>query len=982
MQQSSTSGRRGATGSVSLGLRPKPLRSQTIGAAVSVPVESTSASRLAPSTDAATVHALSPAAACALFEVTPALGLSAPEVLRRRDRAGPNELPAPPKRHPVVRFLAQLANPLVGALLVAAVIAAWIAAVGAGTATEGLGRYGDTAAILLIVALNACLGYVQEQRAERALDALRAMTAPAARVRRDGELVVVAARELVPGDVIELEAGDAVPADARLLEASELSVEEAALTGESEAVEKQPAAVAPDAPLAEQRSCLFLGTHVARGHGLALVVRTGAATELGKIDLLLRRAPAPPTPLEQQLARLGRGVLAICVGFSLLLFALGVVRGAESWPVLLLTAVSLAVAAIPEGLPAITTITLALGMQRMARRGALIRRLPAVETLGSATVICTDKTGTLTENAMTVRRVETLERAYAVTGAGREARGAVEPRDGGGPAQQDRVLAALLRALTLCNTAEVAERGGREDARLLEVRGDATETALLVCAWKAGVRRSALLATASLERVLPFDSLRMLMTVITAEGPLRSADVKGSPEAVLARCTRAALAEGVVPLSGPERERILARVAALADEGLRVLAAAHADAPGDDPERDLTFLGLVAMEDPPRADALPALRACREAGVRVVMITGDHPRTALSIARQLELLDATDAPAHAAMTGSELGALSDDALRERVSAVTVFSRVTAAQKLRIVTALQARGEVVAMTGDGVNDAPALRQAQLGVAMGRQGTDVAREASAMVLSDDSFSTIVEALREGRAIYANLQKSVFFLNSSNAGLVFAVVAGSFFSWLPALTPLQLLWINLVTNGLPALALGLDPADPRQMHERPRAFRASVFGARELTGAVFVGVLLGAAALSLFWLPASWPALFEAAADRPAALERARTMAFLVLALGPLVHAFNARSPLDSIWTLGWSSNRFLLLAVAVSASAELLVVGVPALRPLFMATPLSPAEWIVVLALSLVPLPAVELAKLVARALVSRRKVAPPSAMPPS
>ena len=902
------------------------------------------------------------AQACAGLRVDPNVGLDSEEIRRRLIRFGRNELPRPPKTHPIIRVLAQFADPLVGALLVAAVVAAVVASTETNDGT-GLARYGDTAAILLIVALNAGLGFFQERKAERALDALERMAAPTARVVRGGETQKVQGSELVPGDILELEAGDAVPADARLVTTSELAAEESALTGESEPVIKDAGArVDENAPVADQATMVFMGTSIARGNARALVVRTGAGTELGRIGTLIRSTTAKKTPLEVHISKLGRLILVICLALSALLFAIGWIQGTTAWTVLLLTAVSLAVAAIPEGLPAITTITLAIGMQRMAERGAIVRRLPAVETLGSATVICTDKTGTLTQNAMTVRHIETCDETFEVSGAGYGVEGEIRSA-GARVSELPRTLRELLRSGVLCNTAQLARETGEKAA---QVHGDPMEAALLVLGAKGGVSRADALAETEVEQVMPFDSARMLMTVITRErGGRALAHIKGAPEAVLARCAYSLTSDGLSSVDAAARQRLQERAGAHADRGLRVLAIAQKSDPETQPEDALTFLGFVVIQDPPRPEAKTAVRACQDAGIRIAMVTGDHPRTAMAIAAELDVWHDGDE----VMTGAQLEALDDAALQERVAHVSVFARISPEQKLRIVRALQRRGEIVAMTGDGVNDAPALKEAHIGVAMGRQGTDVAREAADLVLADDNFATIVAAIKEGRSIFWNIQKFVFFLNSSNAGLAIAVIVGSFFDWIPALTPIQLLWINLVTNGLPALALGIDPPSERQMRERPRAPRAGIFGLREGAGVIFVGMLMAISALALFWLPEYAPQLFGGA-TRPEALRVARTMAFSLLAFAPLVHAFNCRSAYDSIWTLGWLSNPLLWGAVLVSGAIQLCTMAIPSLRGVFMTDPLLPMQWLVVAGLALLPLPAVELMKAVARRLLPR------------
>ncbi|HJL19273.1 MAG TPA: cation-transporting P-type ATPase [Sandaracinaceae bacterium LLY-WYZ-13_1] len=907
-------------------------------------------------------HTLGPDAAVRYWDADPENGLSGAEVARRRERLGENALPEPPKPSALKQLLGQFTDPLVGALLVAALVSLGVAM----TEGEGswLSRFSDTIAILLIVVVNALLGFFQERRAEAALDALQKMAAPNATVIRDGAAAVLPARALVPGDVVELAAGDSVPADVRLLDARDFSTEEAALTGESTPVQKRAEPVLQlDAPLADRENMVFMGTTATRGRARGLVVQTGRYTELGRIGSLIRSAEREDTPLEQRLSRLGTIILAICLALSVLLFVLGIAQQNRAWTVLLLTAVSLAVAAIPEGLPAITTITLALGMQRMAQRGAIIRKLPAVETLGSATVICSDKTGTLTQNAMTVRAVATASADYVVSGEGYAPDGELRDADGAPVGDPPEAVRRLAEVSALCNTAafEQTDEGRR-------VLGDPTEGALLVLAGKLGVGRDALYDELEIERELPFDSDRKRMSVVVKhpDGE-RMAYVKGSPDQLLPLCDRVMTDEGIEPLDDARREALAARNEAYAADALRVLGLAiRPDPDPEDPEAELVFVGFAAMIDSPRPEVREAVEECKAAGIRVVMITGDHKLTAVAIAKELGIWH-DDA---IAMTGAEIEETNEQRLLNEIDRVAVFARTTAEQKLRLVRTLKQRGHVAAMTGDGVNDAPALREAQIGVAMGLGGTDVAREAAEMVLADDNFATIVEAVREGRAIFRNIQKFIFFLNSSNAGLVVAVIVGSFFAdWMPQLTPLQLLWVNLVTNGLPALALGVDPPDPGQMAEPPRSPEEGIVGWRDFAGMLLVGSVMGGAALSLYWLPEVAPHLVEGD-DRAQMLERCRAMAFTLLAVSPLFHAFNCRSTRRSALSRIFS-NPALWGAIAVSLSVHVITLVVPALHPVFHTYLLSPTEVGVVLALAVLPVPVFETIKLVS-ALVRRAR----------
>jgi Ca2+-transporting ATPase len=754
-----------------------------------------------------------------------------------------------------------------------------------------------------------------------------------------------------------------------------LLVEESSLTGESVPVTKDArAAVARDAPLGDRATMLFVGTSIVRGKGRAVVVATGPHTELGRLSALIHRPRDRKTPLEEKLESFGTRILWGCLGLSGLLFARGMIHGGRTWHELLLEAVSLAVAAIPEGLPAITTITLALGMQRMAKRGAIIRKLAAVETLGSATVICTDKTGTLTQNEMTVREVYAGGARFQVTGTGYDPQGELLGTDGrrvesspSGP------LGDLLASVALCNNALLQVRDG-----VWRVQGDPTEGALLTLAAKGGVSRELVVSSNQVVKELPFDSDRKRMTIVALDEMGREiVHSKGSADVLVPLCDDRDMDGGPQPLDDASRRTILEEAERMSGQALRVLAvarrdlgkrsappmtrddaAADADArPTAEIEERLTFLGLVGMIDPPREGVKEAVRLCAEAQLRAVMITGDHKLTAVAIAKELGLWE----EGAIALTGADLDNLSNAELEERVDAARVFARVTAEQKLRIVGAFKRRGHVVAMTGDGVNDAPALREAHIGVAMGKDGTDVAREAADMVIADDNFATNVEAVREGRAIWRNIQKFIFFLLSSNAGLLVAVFWVSFFTDLKPLTPLMILWINLVTNGLPALALGVDPPDPTQMREPPRKRSAGLLGTRDWLGIGFVGAWMGATAMVCYLMPVG--------TGGPLAVKHARAIAFSLLAFSPLLHAFNCRSATVSVFTIRPLLPLALIGAVFVSAAIHLVAVLVPSLRPVFQTFPMNVTEWTLLLALSASIIPAVEILK-VAQRLVAR------------
>ncbi|HXX66231.1 MAG TPA: cation-transporting P-type ATPase [Polyangiaceae bacterium] len=930
---------------------------------------------------AAPAHSEAPGTLFARLRTDPVRGLSEAEAEARFARDGPNALPAPRKKSAALQLLGQFSNPVVLTLLAAAVIALFT-----GRADDGsspLVRYGDATAILLIVGLNAALGFLQERRAEAALAALESMQTPSARVRRDDRVMVLPATRVVVGDVLELEAGDAVPADARLLQTINLVVEESTLTGESVPVAKDARAVlADDAPLGDRCTMLFVGTSIVRGKARGIVVATGARTELGRLSALIGRVHDRKTPLEDKLDAFAKRVLWGCLALSALLFARGALRADRRWHDLLLEAVSLAVAAIPEGLPAITTITLALGMQRLAKRGAIVRKLAAVETLGAATVICSDKTGTLTRNEMTVRQVYAGGSRYDVSGDGYDPTG--ELRDPGGKPIESLpdALGDLLATVALCNNARLFKRDGSWG-----VEGDPTEGALLTLAAKAGVSPDEVVSSHQVVGELPFDSDRKRMTVIALDARGRQiAHSKGSADELLPRCSSYQGPAGNVPLDDTSRRTILAEAERMSSGALRVLAVARreldrragerrrASVPPDgqdaasmdrEIEDRLTFLGLVGMADPARPGVKEAVRLCADAHVRAVMITGDHKLTAVSIAKELGLWDQGGEWAGSlALTGTELERLSDSELEGVVDRVRVFARVTAEQKLRIVGALKRRGHIVAMTGDGVNDAPALKEAHIGVAMGKAGTDVAREAADMVIADDNFATIVDAVREGRSIWRNIQKFIFFLLSSNAGLLVAVFAVSFFTNLDPLTPLMILWINLVTNGLPALALGVDPPDQTQMREPPRQRSAGLLSPRDWVGIAVVGLWMGAAAIACY-----------GAALQPGvaiATKKGRAIAFSLLALSPLFHAFNCRSATASVFSLRPRLPRALVASVVASAAIHFVAVLVPALRPVFQTFFVTGRQWGILILLSVSIIPAVEVVKLAERGLVHRMR----------
>jgi Ca2+-transporting ATPase len=878
-------------------------------------------------------------------------GLSAGEAALRLSKHGPNMLEAPSAVPWWRTFLAQFRELLIWILIAAAIVAGII------------GDWTDAAAIVAIVLVNAVIGSLQEDRAQRALAALRGMSAPLARVIRDGVPSSIPTSGLVVGDRIEFEAGDHVPADARIVEAFSLTTQESALTGESLPAEKRVGGAQPaDTPLGDRDSLLHAGTVVATGSGAAIVVATGMATEFGRIAGLLGQAPPELTPLQRRLESLGRILIALCLVVVGLIFVVEVVRGGGIGRLvetgrladLLLRSVSLAVAAVPEGLPTVVTLVLAIGLQRMARRNALIRRLPSVETLGSVTVICSDKTGTLTRNEMTVRDVVTAERHYSVSGVGYDPRGGFHADNGGDP-DTDPVLRRLLEIAARCTTATVTPAADG----VWRLVGDPTEGALIVAAIKAGVPDHGM-ATPTLFEI-PFDSVRKRMSVVVpgVNGTMWLA-TKGAPEAVLPCCVAEQRAGDVVPLTLERRGEIVEAAAALAGRALRVMSVAWRAMPHTetleanpaDIERDLVFVGLVGMIDPPREEAKAAIGRCRTAGIGPVMITGDHPATALAVGRELGLAG----PESRAVSGLEIDTLDDAALDSIAATAVIYARVSPEQKLRIVLALQRLGHVVAMTGDGVNDAPAVKAADIGIAMGMTGTDVTREAADMVLTDDNFASIVAAVEEGRGIYENIQKFMHYLLSCNAGEVLLMLATAVAGWPSPLAAIQILWLNLVTDGLPALALGVEPPESDIMSRPPRPLNEAVIPWRRGLEILFHGSLVASVCGAAFWLV--WR-------GDDARIAHARTVTFCVAAFAQLLFALGCRSDRRPVLFLGLPGNPALLLAIVVSALVQVVVVTFPPAQSVFEVAAGGPGrDWPLVLGLAVVPLVVIETLKLVA------------------
>lgn len=901
-----------------------------------------------------------------------ASGLTASEAAERLDRYGPNELPAPKRRSALQRFLLQFHNVLIYVLVVAGII------------TLALGHWIDSGVIFGVVVINAIIGYLQEGKAEQALDAIRRMLSLNAQVLRDGRRREIPAEELVPGDIVFLASGDKVPADLRLVDVRSLRVEEAALTGESVPVEKSVAAVAVDASLGDRSCMAYSGTLVAYGQAAGVVVGTGANTEIGRISEMLNQVEEISTPLLKQLAVFGRWLTLAILGVAAIMLAYGLLVQGLSFDEVFLASVGLAVAAIPEGLPAIMTITLAIGVQQMARRSAIIRRLPSVEALGSVTVICSDKTGTLTRNEMTVQRVVTADDRFGVSGVGYAPHGAFErlappaaadgrvlvealfgrelsgssvdegsaPQAGDVDEQNEPVLREASRAVLLCNDASI-ERKGEE----WQLRGDPTEGALITVAMKAGFDPD--FESESLPRVdvIPFESEHRFMATLHHDhrgGALIY--LKGAPERIIEMCATQRGRDGAEDLNPAYWQGVTDEIAA---EGMRLLAVAvrEQDAAGkslafDDVERGgFELLAVFGLSDPPREEAIQAVARCRSAGIRVKMITGDHAATATAIGIQLGLGEKVRA-----MTGAEVEKLDDEALREAVVDVDIFARASPEHKLRLVTALQARGEVVAMTGDGVNDAPALKRADVGVAMGNKGTEAAKEASEMVLADDNFASIAAAVEEGRTVYDNLKKSIAFILPTNVGQAGIVFFAIIFGMTLPITPAQILWVNMITAVTLALALAFEKPERNIMRRMPRSPSDPLLSRFLMWRVVFVGLLLVVGGMLFF--------LWEL--ERGSSLEVARTAAVNALLIGELFYLFNVRSFTEPVLNReGITGNPYVLGAIALLLLAQALFTYLPAMQLLFGTAGLEAVTWLRIIGFGIIVLLIVELEKVVVR-----------------
>lgn len=890
-------------------------------------------------------------------------GLSVNEARRRLSLVGLNQLKEQKKISPLALFFSQFSDFMVLVLIAAALISAL------------LKEYADALTILAIIILNACLGFVQEYRAEKSLEKLKKLTAQETTVKREGTLKTISAAQLVPGDLVLLKTGDIIPADLRILEESQLEINEAVLTGESLPVKKRAEEVYHQkTSLGDRRNMGFMGTVVTRGKGTGIVVGTGMATEMGRIAGYIQEVQEEDTPLQKRLAQLGCWLVFSCLVIVGLVVALGLMRGEAPYQ-MVLTGVSLAVAAIPEGLPAIVTAVLALGVQKMVKRQAIVRALPAVETLGCATVICSDKTGTLTQNEMTVRQYYLGGETISFTGEGYVPHGRINFIKGEEGRRKNKAgLEMALKIAALCNNAYLKKKETllpglfRKSSSQWEIMGDPTEGALLVSAAKGGFWREQLELTEEEQRIdeISFDAERKMMSVVylDKQGQKRLY-TKGAPDVLLNICSQVWWEGRIVPLTEEIKEKLFAQNDQMADQALRVIGLGYRElatvkglARGSELkkgkglekekeeketvvnlEKDLVFVALAGMIDPPRQSAQKAVRVCKRAGIKTVMITGDHKRTAEAVAKELQIITAS---AEVVLTGNELDELGDIQLQKIIEQVSVYARVSPRHKLRIVQALKKAGHVVAMTGDGVNDAPAVKEADIGISMGISGTDVTREASALILANDDFATIVAAVEEGRIIYDNIRKFIRYLLSCNAGEVLTMFMAALCGLPLPLLPIQILWLNLVTDGLPAMALGLDPGDPSIMERKPRSPRESIFAQGLSRKILSMGVTISLITLFAFIIGFYW-----GGED----LALARTMAFTTLVFVQLSFVFQCRSESYSPFELGFLTNPFLIGAVLCSAGMQLAVIYLPFLQRIFKTVPLEIGHWILIFSLAI-------------------------------
>lgn len=873
-------------------------------------------------------------------------GLTSEEVKLRLEQYGPNELSH--KKGPGIlhMFIEQLTDYMVVILIIASIV------------SIAVGEVTDSLVIIGIVIVNACLGVAQEYRAGKALEALKKMSAPSAQVIRDNEILTIQAIYLVPGDVVLLETGDYIPADVRLMKAINLKVEEAALTGESVPVEKNSGILLTgDIGLGDQLNCAFMSTLVTYGRGMGIVTETGMNTIIGKIAEMIQDNPDEDTPLQRKLTQMGKILGTACLIICAVVFVLGLLRG-EPVLSMFMTAVSLAVAAIPEGLPAVVTIVLALGMQRMAKHNAIMKKLHAVETLGSTTVICSDKTGTLTQNQMTIVKMYIDGMEVDVQGDGYNPEGSIRYQEKEINIENEAAVSRLLEIQALCNDARLEhfENDGTDEWKIV---GDPTEGAMIVVAEKAGIRQNEINEKFPRLQEIPFDSQRKLMTTFHQyKDNAYLTFSKGAPDILIERCTKIMRRNGSIETLAPaDKESVLTENKSLAGQAYRVLAMAFrpvSDIPlkptTEENEQELIFCGLVGMIDPPRTEAIEAIKICKKAGIRVAMITGDYRDTAAAIAKQMGIISSDDQ----VLAGTDLNNMDDEQLNEAAKNVNVYARVSPEHKVRIVQAMKNNGGIAAMTGDGVNDAPALKRADIGVAMGISGTDVTKESADMILTDDNFSSIVEAVEEGRVIYSNIRKFVFFLMSCNVGEILVVFLAMLFKWPIPLLPIHLLWINLLTDSFPALALGVEKKEPGIMEDKPRDPNESIINKDMVINIVVQSIVMTIAVLGAFYF--GW---------KEYGIETGRTYAFVTLITSELLRAYSARSERLPLWKIGVFTNKSMNLASLVSFGLLAIVMFVPALQLVFNVTNLNFYDWDLVIISAAMPLLFGELTKVVKR-----------------
>lgn len=869
-------------------------------------------------------------------------GLSSEEAAKRLAKYGENKLAAKKGKTLLQLFFAQLNDAMIYILLGAAVISA------------AMGEVSDAIIIAIVILINAIVGLIQESKAEKALEALKKLSTPKAIVKRDGELKEIASEEVVPGDILIIDAGRYISCDLRLIESANLKIEESALTGESVPSDKDAEITleAADTPLGDQKNMAFSSTLATYGRGVGVAVATGMNTEIGKIAKMLEEGGSEQTPLQKKLAELGKILGFAALGICAVMFLVGIIQKRAPFE-MFLTAISLAVAAIPEGLPAIVTIVLAMGVQRMIKENAIVRKLPAVETLGSVNVICSDKTGTLTQNKMTVTKF------YADNAFGELSSINLE--------EPEHKL--LLENLILCNDATYSEESKT---------GDPTEIALLEAGVKYNIFKTDLEKEHPRINEVPFDSDRKLMTTVNKYGNIYNVFTKGAIDNMLKICNSVYRNGEIIPLTQTIKDEIMKVSNSMSDDALRVLGAAFktlntAHAHIDTLESDLVFIGLIGMIDPPRLEVKDSIALCRKSGIKTIMITGDHKNTAFAIAKELGIAEDSSQT----ISGTELDKLSQEELNQKVDSLKVFARVSPEHKVKIVKAFKSKGNIVSMTGDGVNDAPSLKAADIGVAMGITGTDVAKGASDMILTDDNFSTIVSAIEEGRNIYNNIKKSIIFLLSCNTGEIISLFVAILLGWATPLRPIHILWVNLITDTLPALSLGVDPGDPNVMEEKPRNPKHSLFAQGSGLSLILNGILIGILTLAAFVIGArvysGTTALFPIFPDlsafdelaRDKIITHAQTMAFVVLSVSQLIHSLNMRHPHKSIFQVGLFTNKYLIASILFGIFLQDVVITVPFLRDVFEVFDLNMKDWGLVGLLSIVPLIANEIAKIFIR-----------------